>query len=172
MTTIQDLRKSAHAPQRSYSWEIEILAQSILAATSPVILTARAENITIPEKAVEMFEINHKSRKMRYHGRDASPGTFTVQFWDDEAGEVYKFFERWFEVGLSNSFTGAGLTRQEIEAVLNAKLLGHDEQTVTGIFTFGNVWPSSLGDITLSYDSSDKVIFTVTFTYDTHIRSM
>lgn len=168
MSNIQDIRNSANPPQLAYAWEVEIVAPSIVGA--PPILAARAETLTLPEKSIESYEINHKSRKSRFAGRDASPGTFTVQFWDDESHQVYDFFDKWIENGISNSQFGGGLSRAFYEAELRAKMQAHDEISGTGIHKFTKVWPSSLGDISLSYDASDKVIFTVTFTYDEHLK--
>lgn len=168
MTTIQDIRSSADAPQRAYEWEVEILGNS---ATGQLpLLTARAMNITIPSKDHDTIEINYKARKARYAGRDASPGTFTVQFWDDESQEIYNYFDNWVENGLSNSLVGGGLTKDLYGVDLVAKLLAHDSSSVTGNHRFGRVWPSSLGDITLDYSNSEHVTFTVTFTYDTHLK--
>lgn len=165
-TSIQNIREADAPPQRAYSWEVEVLATTLINA--PAMLTARAENINIPEKSFETIEINYKSRKSRYSGRDAAPGTVTVTFWDDESHAIYNFIDKWMEEGISNSTTGGGRTRPEYVAELRAKLMGHDEQTVTGTHVFKNVWPSSLGEITLDYTASDHVSFTVTFTYDTH----
>lgn len=165
-TSIQDVRGSKNAPQRAFEWEVSINGSNAIGQLE--LLTARAENIQLPEKAVETIIINHKSRMSRYSGRDASPGTFTVTFWDDESHAVYNFFNDWMEKGLSNSETGGGLTRSDYAAELVAKLLAHDSKSVTGTHTFKHVWPSSVGDISLDYSASEHVTFTVTFTYDIH----
>lgn len=168
-TTIQDIRDSNAAPQRAFAWEIDLTSSNSIGQLE--LLTARAQNMTIPEKSFETIEINYKSRKSRYSGRDSSPGTFTVTFFDDETHAVYNFFENWAENGLSNSRTGGGLTRPEYAAELHAKLLAHDETTVLGQHKFERVWPSSVGEISLSYSESEHVTFDVTFTYDVHTKT-
>lgn len=165
-STIQNIRSESEAPQRAYEWEVKINASNEVGKLE--MLTARAMNIQIPEKSVETIEVNFKSRKARYAGRDASPGTFTVQFWDDETHRTYDYFNNWMENGISNSNVGGGLTRDKYAVELLAELHAHDGQTVTGTHRFGKVWPSSVGDITLDYSASEHVTFTVTFTYDIH----
>lgn len=167
MANIQDIREAGIPPQRAYSWEISVLSDSLIGALE--VLSARAMNITLPEKSHDTIEINYRSRKSRYAGRDSSPGTFTVTFWDDESGQVYNFFNNWIELGLSNSITGGGLDRSQYAAKLEATMMAHDEVTQTIKHVFDKVWPSSLGDVTLSYDTSEHASFTITFTYDTHL---
>lgn len=164
--TIQTIRSESAAPQRAYEWEVSINGSNELGQLE--LMTARAMNIQLPEKSVETIEVNFKSRKARYAGRDASPGTFTVQFWDDETHETYNYFNNWMETGISNSETGGGLTRDKYTVELLAKLHAHDGQTETGQHRFTKVWVSSVGDITLDYANSEHVMFTVTFTYDSH----
>lgn len=167
MTTIQDIR-ATDDPQRSYEWEVEVLGNAATGQLS--LITARAQNFTVPSKDHDTIEINYKSRKTRHAGRDASPGTFTVQFWDDEAQEVYNFFDSWIENGLSNSIVGGGLTKDLYGVDVILRLLAHDSTTTTGQFRFQKVWPSSLGDITFDYSNSDHMTFTVTFTYDVQLK--
>jgi hypothetical protein len=138
---------------------------------SDFFLTAQADNINLPEKSVETIQVNYKSRQARYAGRDSSPGTFTVQFRDNEAHAVYNFFENWMENGISNSRTGGGLSKNEYAVDLHASLMAHDETTVLGKHQFERVWPSSVGEITLDYGDSEMVRFTVTFTYDVHTKT-
>lgn len=166
--TIQNIRSESAAPQRAYEWEIKINASTEIGKLE--LLTARAMNIQIPEKSVETIEVNFKSRKARYAGRDASPGTFTVQFWDDESHKTYDYFNNWMEKGISSSIVGGGLTRNQYTVELIAAMHAHDGQTETGSHVFDKVWVSSLGDVTLDYSASEHVTFTVTFTYDTHMK--
>lgn len=164
--TIQDIRSDSRAPQRAYEWEVKINGNNDLGQLE--LMSARAMNIQIPEKSVETIEIDYKSRKARYAGRDASPGTFTVTFWDDESHEAYNFFNNWLENGISNSEVGGGWTRDKYTVGLVAELFAHDSKTVTGAHAFSDVWVSSLGDVTLDYSASEHINFTVTFTYDVH----
>lgn len=165
-TSIQDVRGSANAPQRAYEWEVTINASNEVGQLE--LMNVRAENIQLPEKAVETIIINHKSRMSRYAGRDASPGTFTVTFWDDESHAVYNYFNNWMEKGISNSLVGGGMTRSDYSVELVANMLAHDSKTITGTHKFTHVWVSSIGDVSLDYSASEHLTFTVTFTYDIH----
>lgn len=109
MTTIQNVRRAQIPPQNSFAWEVEILGNAVTGQFP--LLTAHATTMELPEKSVETINRAHKSRNSRFSGRDSSPGTFTVTFWEDQEGSVYQFFNDWVENGISNSLTGGGLTR-------------------------------------------------------------
>lgn len=166
MATIQNIR-SVGNPQRSYEFEVEILGNSTTGSLP--LLTERVQNATIPETSVETIEINYKGRKTIHAGRDASSHTATVTFWDDEDHSAYRFFKNWMENGISNSTVGGGLTRDLYAVEMVVKKMAHDSNTVTGTNRFTQVFPTALGDITLSYDDSSHMTFDVTFSYDSNL---
>lgn len=166
MSTIQDVR-TVNAPQRAYEFEVELLA-GVVAGSLPI-LTQRVESVSIPETSVETIEINFKGRKTLHSGRDASSHTVTVTFWDTELREVYGFFKNWMENGISNSQVGGGATRDLYAIEMLIKTFAHDSQEITGINRLTNVFPTAIGDIQLSYDSSEHMKVEVTFAYDSNL---
>lgn len=166
MSSIQDIRGGI-APQKNYEFEVEILG-SVAGGTLPI-LTQRVQNATIPETAVETFEINYKSRKTLYAGRDASSHTFTVTFWNDEENNVYRFFKQWMENGISNSEVGGGVTRDLYSAQMRIKQFAEDSQRVTASHLITGVFPTNIGDISLSYDGSEQTTIDITFSFETNI---
>lgn len=166
MANIQDVR-SVGNPQRSFEYEVSILANTV--AGSLPILTERVETVNLPEKSVETIEINYKSRKTFHAGRDASGHTVTITFWETEDREIYKFFSNWMEIGISNSVVGGGTTRDLYSTQMLIKTFAADSNTVTGTHRLTNVFPTSIGDVSLSYDSSDHLKVEVTFSYDSHL---
>lgn len=166
MANIQDVR-SANAPQRQFEFEVTILANTVAGALP--ILTERVENVNLPEKSVETIEINYKSRKTLHAGRDASAHTVTMTFWETEDREIYRFFNNWMEIGISNSVVGGGATRDLYSTQMLIKTFAADSKTVTGTHRLTNVFPTSIGDISLSYDTSDHLKVEVTFSYDSHL---
>lgn len=168
-TTIQNIRRASVAPQNAFAWEIEVLGNTISGAFP--LLAAHATNIEIPEKSTEQINRAYKSRNARFSGRDSSPGTFTISFWDNEEGQVHEYFNDWIENGISNSVTGGGLTRDLYSVEVIAKMQNADEVTVGHGHRFLFAWPMTIGSITLDYESSEHVIVPITFSYDEHLRA-
>lgn len=166
MATIQNVRTTDN-PQRSFEWEVEILGNTTTGSLP--LLSERSQNVTLPTKSVETIEINYKGRKTIHAGRDASPHTISVTFWDDESHSVYNFFNNWMENGISNSEIGGGLTRDLYAVEMVVKKFAHDSNTVTGINRYTKVFPTEIGDISLSYDASEHMSFDVTFSYDSDL---
>jgi len=165
MASIQDIR-SVETPQRAYEWEVELNGGST--SGNLPILTQRAQNVSIPEISVETIEINYKSRKSLYAGRDASPHTVTVTFWDSESHDVYNFFRDWI-AGISDPFQGGGDDRGSYAAEMIIRKFAHDSTTETGKNVFTKVFPTSLGEVSLNYEGSEHMTFDVTFSYDENV---
>jgi hypothetical protein len=159
MATIADIR-AVGTPQKAYEFEV-----TLRGANSIEILTQRVMNASVPESSVETIEINYKGRKTIYPGRDASPHTTVVTFWDTESHELYNFFRGWMDK-ISNPLTGVSTSRDKLVSELVIKRLAADSATVTGTNILTNVFPTAVGEITLNYESSDHISFDVTFSYD------
>ena len=166
MANIQDIRAGG-APQRNYEFEVEILG-SIAGGTLPI-LTQRVQTATIPETAVETFEINYKGRKTFWGGRDASGHTITITFWNDETNSTYRFFKEWIENGISNSVVGGGLSKDLYAAQMRITQFATDSVTPTGVHFLDGVFPTNISDISLNYDSSETQTVDVTFSFETNI---
>lgn len=166
MATIQDIRGVGN-PQRAYEWEVSLTTNSIGGNVS--LLNRRAKSVSIPETSVDTIIINYKSRKAHYAGRSASPSTVTIVFWEDEDQNVYQFFKNWMEDKLTDSEVGGGVTADQYTADMFIKTLAHDSTTPTGTFRLTRVFPISIGDIQLSYDQSEHMEVSVTFSFDSNI---
>lgn len=167
MATIADIR-GTHNPQRAYEWEVSI-TESGGTATLPLI-TQRAKSVSIPETSIDTIIINYKGRKAHYAGRSASPSTVTVVFWDDEDNTVYSYFKDWMEKRLSDSQVGGGKTADIYTAEMHINLLKHDSIEKSTGMVLTRVFPISVGDIQLSYDQSEHVEISVTFSFDSNLR--
>lgn len=152
--------RSVNDPQRAYEFEV-----SLFGTNSLPILTERVQNVTIPEKSVETIEINFKSSKTIYAGRDASPHTVIVTFWEDESNSLYAFFSEWMD-RIRRPDGSGGETRDLYNAEMLISRLMADSTTVSASNRLSNVFITSLGDVSLSYESSEHMTFDVTFSYD------
>lgn len=160
--TIQDVR-AVDRPQKAYEFEVEILGSTI-SGQLPLI-TTRVETVTIPEVSLEPITINYKGRKSLYSGRDASPHTVSVTFWDDESRATYKFMKNWINGALDETL-GGGATRDLVATEMLIKLFAADSQSLTSTHRLTKVWPQSVGEISLNYADSAHVTFTCIFSYD------
>lgn len=166
MSNIQDVR-AVNNPQRAFEFEVELLASTV-AGLLPI-LTERVESVSIPETTVETIEINYKGRKTIHAGRDGSSHTLTVTFWEDEDRGIYSFFKGWMENGISNSEVGGGVTRDQYSTQMLIRTFAHNSETVTGVNRLTNVFPTSIGEIQLNYESSEHMKVEVTFSYDSNL---
>lgn len=164
MANINDIRGIGN-PQRAYEFEVEVVGNHGLP-----ILVQRVQSVSIPEVSVEQMEINFKSSKSMFAGRDTSPHTVTVSFFDTEDHATYNFFREWMNT-IRDRQVGGGDTRDLYESTLIVKQLAHDSTTVTATNRFTKVWPQSVGEIQLSYESSEHLKFDVTFSYDEDVPS-
>lgn len=164
-TTIQNVREVTN-PQRMYEYEVEVLG-STSSGTFPL-LTQRVKDVTIPNHNVETFEISYKGKKTQHSGRDAATKTVTINFWETEERDMYKFFYDW--IGTINDHTaGGGVTKDLYKGEVIIRTYAADSQTVTGTNKLINAFPTELGDVSLDYTSSDAMSFAVTFTFDENI---
>lgn len=166
MADIQDIRAVGN-PQRNYEFEVELVG-SVAGGDLPI-LTQRVQTAAIPETTVETFEINFKGNKTRHSGRDGSGGTFSVTFWEDEDNSIYRFHKEWMENGLNNSQGGGGSTRDQYAAQMLVRRFAHDSETVTQLNRMTNVFPSSIGELSLTYDGSEVATIDITYTFDANL---
>jgi hypothetical protein len=142
-------------------WEVEV--QGLSTGGLPE-MSFYAKTVSIPQSALEQIIINHKASKTHHAGRDAAGHTVTVTFWDDEAQTISKFFDDWFRLTLDNN-VGSGAPRDVYAARLIIKLKNADDSEVTSTITMTNVFITDIAEVALSYDTSEPVEHSVTFSY-------
>lgn len=161
MATIQNLRASIN-PQKNYMWEVSVkgLSTGVIGT-----MDVYAKTISIPQTAVEQIILNHKGAKTHHAGRDASGHTMTATFWDDEALTIYKFFNDWLNL-MNDQDTGAGIARDQYASDLVIKLKDSTDAVTTGTVTLTKAFPTDISEVSLSYDASDAIEVSVTFSFD------
>jgi hypothetical protein len=161
LANIQSVR-AINSPQKSYMWEVEIQGLSTGALQD---MTLYAKTVSIPQSAVEQIIINHKAGKTHHAGRDASAHTVIITFWDDESQTISKFMHDWIDM-IHNPITSSGVSRDIYQATLVIRLLDSTEDNVTATITLGRSFPIDIAEAALSYDSSEPIEHSVTFSYD------
>lgn len=164
MANIQQIR-GINKLAKTYMWEVDILGLSTGTLSN---LSAYAKTVSIPQQSVETIIINHKGGKTHHAGRDASGHTTTITFWDDQDMTITKFMNDW--ISLCNSITtGAGSTRDIYGAQMVIRMKDDNDQSVYGKISLSNVFPVDVSDISLSYDTSDAIEVSVTFSFDDRV---
>lgn len=171
MANIQDIRDE-YIPQLSYQFEVELLGNALTGSGNAVqILTQRVQNANIPETAVGTIPVNFKDRQINYAGRDESGHTTTITFFEDQQHRVYTFFKDWMENGISNSTTGGGLTKDLYSIEMRIRQYESDGETLTGTHRLTHVYPTNIGEISLSYDASETMTIDITFSFDQNLHT-
>ena len=161
MANIQEVR-SINTPQKSYMWEVEVQGLSTGALQN---FAFYAKTVSLPQSAVEQIIVNHKASRTHFAGRDAAAHTVTMTLWDDEAQTIHKFLNDWMQL-IHNEVTGSSVSRDLYVADLVIKLKDSSDENVTATITLGHAFPMDLAEIALSYDASEPVELSVTFSYD------
>ena len=158
--------RSIETPQRAYEWEVEIAGPATIGGIDN--LFAYAQTASLPEESIDTIEINHKSEKTMHAGRVASGRTFTINFFDDENLTVYRHMKNWLET-IKSSQTGGGVDRTLYGADVIVRQLESDSETVAAEHTYRLAFPTTIGEVSLSYDSSEVMTFDITFAYQRHV---
>lgn len=166
MANIQNIRATSSV-QRSYMWEVEVQGLSTGGLDS---LAAYAKTVSIPQSAVEQTIINHKAGKSHFAGRNAAAHTTTITFWDDESLTLTRYFQDWMDL-IFDPDTGAGVQRDLYRANLIIKLKDITDSNENGVIELSNAWPMDMAEVALSYDSSEAIEVSVTFSYDKKLLS-
>lgn len=166
MATIQDVR-SVDNPQKNYEFEVELLGS--IAGGTVEYLSQRVQNAVIPETSVETFDINFKGGKTSHAGRDSSPQTVTVTYFEDEANGIYALHKNWMNNGILNQTTGAGQTRDQYTGELIIRRFLSDSTTVSQKNRMTKVYPQTIGEATLNYEGSEVAVVEITYKFDENL---
>ena len=162
MTDIQQVRAITN-PQRAYQWEVTING---LSTGNNADLVFHAKTVAIPNSQVDTFAINYKAAHVYFAGRDSSSHTVTITFWDDESQKVREYFQNWFDTLMFNPLTGGQTPKNLYTADINLRLMDSSGDVSTAKIVLTDAFPSEIGDISLSYETSDALELSVTFMYD------
>lgn len=151
-------------PQKAYLWEIEVLSSDRQFDS----LMFYAKNITIPESSNEVIERHFMGETFREAGRETSPNTAQMTFWDDKNLSVYSYFMEHFLMMQDARFRRSIPKSMYVRDYL-IKMKDSTDLFVQGKYHLKDGFVSNIGEVTLSYDSNEIVEFTVTITFDTKI---
>jgi len=166
-------------PQRAYMWEISIKSPS---GGSPKSVSFYAKQTAIPPLIVENIKRWYQGVEYHYSGRDTSPRIFRVTFWDNEAFEVYRFFNKWYQLSNAGddkkklppkSYMGSVSVRMLPRSGMSAEDYNFpwifdaikDYKQDEYVFTMHDVYPTEISEVALSYSDSSEITFDVMFAF-------
>lgn len=165
-TGIDVIRKTmpTKEPQRSFMWEVEFKSPIQKYDRDSKYIKFYAKTTAIPASINEVIKRHYAGVEYAYSGKDTSPRIFRVTFWDDEELNVYKFFQRWYEI------MQQGPDRRKVSPDvymmdITLRLKDHSDSFTTQGFIFRNAFPSEISETSLSYSESTEMTFDVMFTF-------
>lgn len=137
-------------------------------------LATRISRVTIPENAIEVYEIVSDARTTLPIAR--SRATFepvALGLILSEDGREREYFENWLEMihGRKSGYSPLFYDNYISPGIIVNIIDTNNEPESATKFYFYNVYPISVGDIELSYDENDEyVLCTVTMNYESFGR--
>ncbi len=124
----------------------------------------------VPEITLEPNENHWKGNRSYGSALGIDYGTWNTIFHIDENFENYSMVYNWMmkiRDGIEQ-FHGQNATDHQIDSSLN--IMDNFNNSIAE-FKFINIWPSTLGEISLSYQEGEALLFcTVTFLYDYFVK--
>lgn len=125
-------------------------------------LSFKAKATTLPAFTIEPIQLSFRGRKCIVPG-DRTLEPWTADIYLTEGFEERKFFERWSDmiVGISDA-SQAPDTDSDVTADGTLQQLDRNANVKTE-YTFQNIWPSSVGEVSFDWDNGEPLTFSVTF---------
>lgn len=148
-------------PQKSYMWEI-----SFTGGVPQQLGDIRffAKSCTLPKRSIGQIKTEFLGLSFVNAGKEQNPNTIDVVFWDDENLTVYNFLRKWHELVLEPKY-GVSHFKTDYKSIMNIKLKDTTDFIETHVFSFDEVFPMEIQDISLNYESSEIMEIRVTFSY-------
>lgn len=150
-------------PQKSYMFEVQIIDPERGNAFNN--LKYYVKDVTVPSKTRDVVMLDYIGTKLIWAGKDGSAHSMNITFWDDEDLKITHFLYDWYDLAGSGQYaesTDKFSYSRDIRIVLNPTL----DIGSTGTFVLKNCFPIQIGDIELSYESSDVMTVPASFSYD------
>ena len=136
------------------------------------------KGVSFPASTIEVATVTFMGRALNIPGNRAAQ-QLTTSIYNDEKMEIRNHLENWMESinshasnkrsagmkKLSGGGTGAGTTGSYTGS-LEIVQLAKDDTGATKTYQFRDCWPSSTGEIALSWDTNDIQTYDVTWEYN------
>ena len=126
------------------------------------------KGVSFPASAIEAAAVTYMGRSINIPGNRAA-GQITTSIYNDEHMEIRNYLESWMErlnSHKSNKREGGLEGINSYTGTMQVKQIAKDASSHTKTYEFMNCWPSSTGEIALSWDTNDIQTFDVTWEYN------
>lgn len=147
-------------PQHAYRWEFTVTG---IGGSSDV--KFYAQSVDIPSQSQEAITKEFCGTKFHYQGKKDSADEVTVRFYDNQSLDIYRFFHMWFSLMNSSDEAIASVNPINYMKGCNITLLDTTERIATEDIFFSDAFPTSIGDVSLDYSSSEVMMFDVTLKF-------
>jgi hypothetical protein len=161
-------KQVSSTPQKNYLWEVHITNGGIVPVIGTLLdnIKVYAKNVNVPNSSIEPIEMNFMGERIFYSGKENSSHTVQMTFWDDESGTIRRYMNQWYQL-VHENYSGKSVSKINFQRTVKIRLKDNSDTIYTGVFELEGAFPIEIGDISLSYDSSDIMEIPITLQYDT-----
>ena len=156
---IHNLR-SGHRPQKGYMWQVDVYDDKSQFRQ----LGFFVKSCVIPQRSMRTLDYKFMNGTLSYAGRDSTPKSLHMTFWDDEDLTIYRYLTNWMK-SASQSGDGTSVPMSVYARNIKIKLRDSADQETTIIINLGMAFPIDIGEVPLDYNSSDAINVPVTFKF-------
>ena len=143
-------------PQWAYMWEVQILRAPISSFSG---MTFFAKSATIPQRQAAITTTRFLGDHIKEIVYDDSEKSITLEFIDDETLSVFRYFNKWYDLCLTNE-------KPDISGDLQIGLKDTTDVFITGKFTFKGCIIESISDVQLDMSSTEPVSIQIVLRFD------
>lgn len=159
-----NLRENLTNPARNYIWDL-IIASPVGGGDAET-LEIRCQSTVVPGRSFGGILVPFKNTPgVKYPGKPTVPHTWQCTFIESVDGQFHNIINTWMDF-IGNMRTGQGAAADtSIKRNIALRLISPDNQIITRIKLVG-CYPEDLADAPLSYDDEDRLLYTLTWSYD------
>ncbi len=156
--------RSIAAPAKEFLWELVIPQVPGAAADASLALTLRARTAVIPGEGTASVTSWFKGVPTKHPSQKTFPGILPMRFEEGLDATVLSTIKAWNKAWI-DAGTGDGEGEAAVKTDALLRVLDHSDEIVTTIHLYG-VYPETVPDASLSYESSNLLHIDVNFSYD------
>lgn len=149
-------------PQLGYMWEVEFNG---IFSTDAKNMKFYALSTAIPTRQIEVHNRWYNGVGYSYSGKESSPETIRITFWDNQDLEVYRYFHRWMNT-MGDTVAHRKVNPRNYRRAIKLNLKDTSDLLINEFFVFEGVFPVEIGEVSLSYEESNLMTFDVTLNYE------
>ena len=159
--------KLTHGGALASLFECELTGQTGGQKGSIDTWTFMCKGVTFPASAIDVATVTYMGRALNIPSNRAA-AQLTTSVYNDENMDIRNHVENWMERLNSHKSNKRNKDFKKIldyTATMKVRQLKKDGSGDSKQYVFNNVWPSSTGEITLSWDTNEIQTFDITWEY-------